>query len=611
VIDDPEIPRVGAFLLDEQIAEWRVWAPNAQKVELVLGVGEQAERLPMTAEPRGFFSVRTLLPEKGHRYAYALDGEAPRPDPCSRWQPDGVLRPSAVWWPERFAWNDDLWRGIDHKDLVFYELHVGTFTSKGTFAAILGRVPELLDLGITAIELMPIGHFPGLRGWGYDGVHPFAPQNSYGGPEALHRLVDGCHALGMAVFLDVVYNHFGPEGNVFPRFGPYLTDKYRTSWGSAVNYDGPGSDVVRAMVIENARSWIRDYHFDGLRLDASDQVFDHSPRHILEEIVEAVHAEGVASGRRVHAFAETDLNDAPRFLHTPERGGYGLDVQWNDDFHHAVHVVLTGEQNGYYADFHGADDLVKAYERVFVHDGRYSTFRDRRHGAPCGEFSGDRFLAFVQNHDQVGNRMLGDRLATTLPLPKLRLAAGLLLLAPRIPLLFMGEEYGEPNPFPYFCDFENPELVQAVREGRRAEFLGFRWAGEPPDPFDPAVRDASVLSWSWIEPERAGLRRLYQDLIRMRREWPTLRDFRLAHVRLLEGAGEPGVLELVRGGIEPGATPVARAYFNLGDCEPPIALGTVDFRSEWTRYGGSVPDDELYCERLRPYEFVIVGGNDE
>jgi maltooligosyltrehalose trehalohydrolase len=611
LIDDPELPKVGIFPLDECSAQWRIWAPRAERVELVLigGLGDQ--RFPMRAEPRGFFSIETALPEPGQRYAYALDGEEPRPDPCARWQPEGIHRPSAVWFPERLVWNDRDWRGVERQDLVFYELHVGTFTPEGTFEAIIPRLNALRDLGITAIELMPIGQFPGARSWGYDGVFPFAPQNSYGGPHGLHRLIEACHQRGLAVFLDVIDNHFGPEGNVFPRFGHYFDERFKTDWGPALNYSGLHADPVRALVIENARYWIRDYHFDGLRLDAADQIYDQSPRHILAEIAAAVHAEGDRLGRIVHVFAETDLNDAARFLGPQERGGYALDGHWNDDFHHAAHVVLTGETSGYYLDFAaGPRALAKALERVFVNDGNYSPFRDRRHGAPATEFSGDRFLIFTQNHDQVGNRLKSDRYDALLAPSAVRLAAGILLLAPRLPLLFMGQEYGETNPFPFFCDFEDPQLIEAVRQGRKAEFAHFRWDGEPPDPVAPSTRDLAVLSWSWEEPRRRGLRRLYRDLLQLRRTHPTLRDFHHGRARLLGEGDPPRVLELIRGGVGAEPTPELRIVFNLGDqpqtLPPELVVPNLSFRSEMPHYGAAeIPSSSP--STLQPHEFIIFG----
>lgn len=609
MIDDPDLPGTGVIPVGETTARWCVWAPNAARVDLILDPGTRESRRPLTPIGRGYFAVEAESTGPGQRYAYALSGGAPLPDPHSRWQPDGVNEPSAVWFPGRFARDEGNWSGIDYQDLVVYELHVGTFTKEGTFDAIIPRLDDLRALGITAVELMPIGQFPGVRGWGYDGVFLFAPQASYGGPEGLRRLVEACHRRGLAVILDVIYNHFGPEGNVLPEFGPYLTDRYKTDWGPAINYDGKGSDSVRAMVLDNVRMWVRDFHIDGLRLDAADQIYDQSPRHILAEIAEAVCLEADRLGRPVYLFVETDLNDAPRFLNPPERCGHGIDVHWNDDFHHAAHVCLTGETNGYYVDFAaGPEALAKAYERVFVNDGNYSRYRDRRHGAPATMFPGNRFLAFTQNHDQVGNRMKSDRYAASFPASKLRLTAGILLLAPRLPMLFMGEEYGETNPFPYFCDFEGPALIEAVRLGRKVEFAHFGWPEDPPDALAPSTRDLAVLSWTWNDPSRSGLRRLYHDLLRLRRESPTLRDGRHARARVLD----PGdVIELVRGGAGPEPTPVLRTYLNLSDedRELPATLRTARpvFRSEVAAYGAIGLEDQPKPDSLRPHEFLIFG----
>jgi maltooligosyltrehalose trehalohydrolase len=564
----------------------------------------------MESEERGYFRLVLPAVPDGQRYAYCLDGGPERPDPASLWQPGGVHAPSAVVRPETFTWSDAGWKGLAREDLVFYELHVGTFTPEGTFEAVLPRLEALRRLGVTAVELMPVAQFPGGRNWGYDGVHPYAVQNTYGGPHGLCRLVDACHAAGLAVFLDVIYNHLGPEGNYLPEFGPYFTDRYKTPWGSALNFDGPGSDAVRDFVVDNARMWVAEYHVDGLRLDAVHAICDGGPRHILGAVQEAVADAGRRLGRAVHVVAESDLNDV-RLLLPPERGGYGLAAQWSDDFHHAVHAYLTGERQGYYQDFGPSADLARVLREPFLYAGTYSRTRDRRHGAPAGDLTGARFVVSIQNHDQVGNRARGDRLTALLRPPARRLAASLLLLSPYLPLLFMGEEYGEDNPFQFFCSFGDPGLIESVRRGRREEFAAFAWQGEVPDPQDEATFRASRPSWSWErDPVRAGLRRLYGDLLAARRAWPALRDFTARAARLHPDSGRGGVLELLRGGHEarPGTT--LRAYFNLGDRPQPLATpgGTerILFSSEAAVYGGSCHDLDRPAELL-PYECVALG----
>ncbi len=603
MIDDPELPLVGVSPIDSQTVQWCVWAPKAKDVDLLLGAGADTSTFSMERDERGYHHATTPPVVSGQRYAYRLDGGPPLPDPCSRWQPEGVQKPSAYWSPEnRSQPTSASWSGIDRNDLVFYELHVGTFTPEGTFDAVIPRIDALRELGITAIELMPVGQFPGKRSWGYDGVHPFAVQNSYGGPDGLCRLIDACHLRGMAIFLDVIYNHFGPEGNVFPQFGEYFTDKYKTDWGAALNFDGRGSDAVRAMVLDNVRQWIRDFGFDGLRIDASDQIYDRSPRHILAEIAEAVHLESAKLGRKAHVFAETDMNDAPRFLEVKEHGGHALDGQWNDDFHHAAHVTLTGETRGYYLDFEpGPSALAKVLNRGFVNDGSYSRFRGRRHGTSGREFPGDRYVAFTQNHDQVGNRMKSDRNASMLVPSATRLAAGILMLAPRLPLLFMGEEYGETAPFPYFCDVEDPDLIAAIRRGRKEEFSYFQWDAEVPDPLAAETRDSAILSWQWDEPIRSGLRRLYRDLLQIRRELAGLRDFCHYHASLL---GE-NALELARGE----GNDQLIVLYNLASTEQIVQKYTSGYpllRSEITSYGGSEEPGSAWSGRLQPHEFLIL-----
>src|SRR5687768_9912236 len=515
----------------------------------------------MQREDRGYYShIEEGVPE-GQRYAYRLDGGNIYPDPCSRWQPDGPHRASAVVRTSRFRFSDADWQGIEKRDLVIYELHVGTFTREGTFAAVIPRLKELADLGITAIELMPIGQFPGNRNWGYDGVHPFAPQNSYGGPAGLAQLVDACHRHGLAILLDVVYNHCGPEGNYLARYAPYFTDRYTTPWGAAINFDGPGSDCVRQIVLDNVRMWLADYHFDGLRLDAVHTIYDFSARHILADIEQVARQESRRQGRPLHVIAESDLND-PRLLWPVERGGYDLSAQWSDDFHHAVHAHLTGERHSYYLDFGTAEQVCQSLVEPFLYRGQYSRFRDCRHGAPPVGLAGDRFVCCLQNHDQIGNRPGGERLTRLLAPPQLRLAASLLLLSPYLPLIFMGEEYGEEASFPFFCSFTDADLVESIRRGRQADFAFHGATGTAPDPLAEEAFACARLSWSWPAGSiRAGLRQLYADLLTARRTWPALQNFDRPQAALLPLDGSGPVVELVRQASSTQQT--LRAFFNL------------------------------------------------
>lgn len=476
---------------------------------------------PVPMEPRefGYFEATVPGAGAGARYQFLLDGEKARPDPAARFQPEGVHKPSAVIDPHAFHWTDETWRGMSLKEFIIYELHTGTFTPEGTFEAIVPHLKYLKqEVGITAIELMPVAQFPGSRNWGYDGVYPFAPQASYGGPEGLKTLVDACHREGLAVVLDVVYNHLGPEGNYLGDFGPYFTDRYRTPWGAAINYDGPGSDEVRHFVISNALYWVTEYHIDALRLDAIHGIYDFSARHILLELAEAVHAEAERIGRTILVLAESDLNDA-RVIRPPAMGGFGLDGQWNDDFHHALRVTLTGEKKGYYQDFDGLGDLAAALRDGFVYQGRRSAYRSRRHGNSAQGCSPSQFVVFAQNHDQVGNRALGDRLSTQIPFDALKVAIALVLLSPNVPLLFMGEEYGETAPFQYFIEHGDPQLIDAVRQGRRREFAHFGWKEEDiPDPQDVATFERSrVRPGTRSDTQQAGMLRWTNRLITLRK----------------------------------------------------------------------------------------------
>ncbi|MQY07307.1 malto-oligosyltrehalose trehalohydrolase [Actinomadura macrotermitis] len=517
------------------MTRFEVWAPEAERVE-VDAAG--AERCPMKrAERPGWWEAE--IPGAGHGtdYGYVLDGGETLPDPRSPWQPAGVHGRSRVYAHDRFAWTDDDWRGRPLPGSVLYELHIGTFTPEGTFDAAIERLDHLVSLGVDAVEILPVAAFPGRHGWGYDGVHLWAPHEPYGGPDGLKRFVDAAHGRGLAVVLDVVYNHLGPDGNRLASYGPYFTDAYSTPWGQAVNFDQVGSDEVRAFVIDNALMWLRDYHVDGLRLDAVHAINDHGATHVLEAMSEAVDALSAHLGRPLFLIAESDLNDA-RLVTSREAGGYGLDAQWSDDFHHALHAALTGERQGYYCDFGSMRTLAKALTKVFVHDGTMSSYRGRRHGRPVDvrRVPGSRFVTFLQDHDQVGNRASGDRIASALSPGMLKAGAALLLLGPFTPMLFMGEEWAAGTPWCYFTDHQDPDLARAVSEGRRREFARHGWKGDVPDPQDPDTFRRSILDWGELDkaPHR-DLLAWHRALIALRREWPELTDPRLDRTRVETG----------------------------------------------------------------------------
>jgi maltooligosyltrehalose trehalohydrolase len=601
-------PFCGASLFDDGRCTWTLWAPLRSQVDLLLYDADgQPTAVPMTRSDDGRFLHTQADIVEGQRYAFQLDGGPPRPDPASRWQPDGVHAPSAIWRPDTFRWTDAAWRNIARDELVIYELHVGTFTPEGTFDAVIPRLAELRDLGITAIEIMPVGAFPGTRDWGYDGTFWYAVQESYGGPRGLQQLIDACHAQGLAVILDVIYNHLGPEGNYLREFGPYFTDRYHTPWGQALNYDGPDAAPVRRFVLDSVRQWIRDFHVDGLRLDAVQTIFDNSTPHILAEIQQAAAEEAEARGQTIHVIAETDENDI-RHLDPPERGGHGLAGVWSDDFHHSVHALVTGERGGYYTDFDDpARQLVKAFNETFVYDGAFSRYRGRPHGTSVKELPGDRFVVSVQNHDQVGNRARGERLSELATPAQLRLAAGLLLLSPYVPLLFMGEEYSERRPFPFFCDFGDADLQDAVRRGRREEFARFGWTGDVPDALSPETFASAKLTWSWPDGSvQAGLRQLYRDLLSLRRSHPALRDCCRRQAEL-----DGDVLVLTRGDVARTGHRLWAA-FNLGTKSAtvlPPGWSEAGWRrhSEAADYHGTRSDEEPTL--LLPHEFGIWAGN--
>jgi maltooligosyltrehalose trehalohydrolase len=503
-------------------ASFLVWAPFAKTVEVVL-FGPNKDLRPLAPLANGYFAATLDGVGPGTRYKYRLNGEAELPDPASRYQPDGVHGASEVV-GDAFEWSDHTWRGGALSDYIFYELHVGAFTPEGTFDAAIEQLEYLSDLGITAVEIMPVAQFRGDRNWGYDGVYPFAVQHSYGGPAGLKRFVDAAHRKGLAVVLDVVYNHLGPEGNYLGQFGPYFTDRYRTPWGPAVDFDGSESAAVRRFVIENALQWVTEFHLDALRLDAVHAIFDGSPRHILQELAETVHERGGELGRGIQVIAESDLNDA-RLVEAVGEGGYGLDGQWSDDFHHALHSVLTSERAGYYQDFGELRHLAKALGEGFVYSGQFSAFRGCAHGTRSLHLPGQRFVVCSQNHDQIGNRMLGERFSSMLGYEQLKLAAGVLLLSPYLPLLFMGQEYGEPAPFLYFVSHSDPDLIEAVRQGRRREFDAFSWKGEVPDAQAVETFERSRLDHSLRQSGRHRvLLEFYRHLIATRKHVPAFKE---------------------------------------------------------------------------------------
>ena len=519
---------------------FRVWAPRAERVDVK--VGERA--YPMAQCGGGWWEAGVDAAGPGSDYGFVLNGEGPiLPDPRSLWQPNGVHGMSRILDQSAFAWTDSHWHASALKKAVIYELHIGTFTAEGTFAAAEERLEYLKTLGATHVELMPVASFPGARGWGYDGVDLYAPQEAYGGPQGLKHFVNAAHARGLAVLLDVVYNHLGPSGNYLARFGPYFTPSHHTPWGDAVNFEEAGSHEARRFFIDNAKMWLRDYHFDGLRLDAVHAYVDRSAIHFMEQLGAEIHALQHETGRNYVVIAESDLND-PRLVTGPERGGYGLDAQWSDDFHHALVTLLTGERSGYYADFGSMADLAKALREVFVYDGRYSAYRDRIHGRPVKSLRPWRFLGFAQNHDQVGNRAKGERLNALTTPGRVKIAAAMVMASPFVPLIFQGEEWAASSPFLYFTDHE-PDLGKLVSEGRKQEFAAFGWEPEEvPDPQDEATFTRSRLRWDEIaEPEHAGVLAWYRELIALRRSVP---DFVSGNVEV-EFSEEAGWLKLRRG----------------------------------------------------------------
>ena len=558
-----------------------VWAPGPERVEVVV----DGRSYSMSKERPGWWRRRVPDAGPGCRYGFCLDGGPPRPDPRSPSQPDGVHGLSETLDHCGYEWGDRSWRGISPRGITVYELHIGTFTPEGTFDSATLRLEHLVQLGVDAVEVMPIAEFPGSRGWGYDGVDLYAPHHAYGGPEGFKRFVDACHRHGLGVILDVVYNHLGPDGNYLAQFGPYFSGRHQTNWGDAVNFDGPGRDEVRRFVIDNALMWLDTYHVDGLRLDAVHAIADESAVHILEELAVEVGALAARLGRTCFVVAESDLND-PRLVRSRGAGGYGLDAVWADEWHHALHAVLTGEKDGYYEDFGSLSLLTKALRQAWVHDGTWSPYRQRHHGGSPRGLDGHRFTVFTQNHDQVGNRAAGDRLAALTNTGRLRIAAALLLTSPFTPLLFQGEEWAATAPFQYFTEHEDPDLGRAVSDGRRREFQRFGWAPEDvPDPQDAHTFVRSRLDWDEVDRSpHAEVFDWYRRLIALRREWG-LADPRLELVDA--GCDESeGTLWLRRGGI--------RVLVNLG--HEPHALPSEGDEAVLMSWGAAKADGSVVLD---------------
>lgn len=502
--------------------QFNLWAPDAGAIEVVAGDKTQA----MTRVSAGWWTASVDGAGPGTEYGFRIDGQGPvLPDPRSPYQPHGVHGRSCVVDHSAFRWMDHHWQARPLASAVIYEMHIGTFTPEGTLDSAIGRLDHLVDLGVTHVELMPVNEFSGVWGWGYDGVDLYAVHHAYGGPDALKRFVSAAHRKGLAVLLDVVYNHLGPAGNYLARFGPYFTPKHRTPWGDAVNLDGPHSHEVRRFFIDNALMWLRDYHFDGLRIDAVHALLDSGATHFLEELALEVERLSTALGRHLVLIAESDLND-PRVVRPREMGGYGINAQWSDDFHHALHSVLTGETAGYYCDFGRLEQLARVFSHVFVFDGCYSTHRQRPHGRPVGLLPGHHFLAYIQNHDQVGNRAEGRRISHLTSFRRAKIAAGLVLTSPFVPMLFQGEEWSASSPFQYFTRHEDTELGRLVSEGRRREFVQFGWKPEKvPDPQDPETFERSKLKWDELATHpHSEMLDWYRALIRLRRSLPALTD---------------------------------------------------------------------------------------
>lgn len=538
--------------------QFQVWAPKAKRVSVQVN----GTLYPMEGpDSRG--SWRASVEQDGHGsdYGFQLDDDPqPYPDPRSQWQPNGVHGLSRVYDQLAFQWHDNRWQAPPLASAIAYEMHVGTFTPEGSLDSAIEKLDYLHALGITHIEIMPVAEYPGDRGWGYDGVDLFAVTENYGGPDALKRFVDACHVRGLAVILDVVYNHFGPVGNYTGKFGPYVTNRHCTPWGDAVNFEGPGSDEVRRFFCDNAVMWMRDFHIDGLRLDAVHEFVDRSAIHFLEQLSAEIEVLAATLGGRLVLVAESDLND-PRIVRPREAGGYGMDAQWSDDFHHALFTVLHVNESGagYYDDFGSMQKLAKALTHIFVYDGEYSGYRLRKHGRPVDGLSAHHFITFIQNHDQIGNRATGERIEHIVGMARAKVAIGLVLTAPFIPMLFQGEEYAASTPFLYFADHEDPEMARLVSEGRKREFAAFGFDDQVPDPEARDTFTRSKLNWEEVEQgSHAEMLDWVRTLIHLRRTTPALNDGDTGHTNV-RWSDDEGWLVMDRGAI--------KVVLNLGTTE--------------------------------------------
>ena len=585
--------QIGAIYTPEKGTLFTVWAPDAEQVEVNITTPEK-NTLTLQREAFGYWTGLAENVKPGAQYVYKLSKATQRPDPASYFQPEGVHKPSEVIDHTSFYWTDRQWKGIPLEQLIIYELHVGTFTAAGTFEGIIAQLPELKDLGINAIELMPVAQFPGTRNWGYDGVYPFAVQDSYGGPEGLKKLVNACHQAGISVILDVVYNHLGPEGNYLNDYGPYFTDKYNTPWGKALNFDDAHSDHVRNFFFQNALMWLRDYHIDALRLDAVHAILDTGAKHFLQELQEHVDQLAKQQNRYYLLIAESDLNDT-RLISPIEKGGYGLAAQWTDDFHHALHALATGETSGYYSDFGKLEHLQKTLQHAFVYNGLYSEHRKKTFGNDTAANAARQFVVCSQNHDQVGNRMLGERLTQLVSFEMLKTVAGFVLLSPYTPMLFMGEEYGEQKPFSYFISHTDKDLVEAVQNGRKEEFKSFGWKGDIPDPQSEKTFKGSVLQRTYQQDDiHNKLREFYKMLIKLRKESPALQKASKEKLEVITDA-EANVLQM----LHTNAQPNLYCLFNFSK-EPQTATLVKSKHIEWeiilnsaaSEWGGPQEDSE-------------------